>query len=105
MSEEQPTAQVVLQPDPDAAALEDSAARAADWVRSQGFSPGPFVGISFAISGPEALFHEMFGDEPLLAAPPGYDVELPVAALAEEVQPLVAAVVRTARPDFGPGNP
>lgn len=103
MSEERPTAQVVLHPDDDH--LEESATKAIGWFKSRGFSPGPFVGISFAISGTEELFHQVFGDAPLTAPPPGYDVDLPVTALAEEVQPLVVAVVRTEHPDFGPGNP
>jgi hypothetical protein len=70
---------------------------------SEGFEVGPFVGISFAITGPQALFDRVFGVDPLsddFAGP-----ELPTDRLDGELVPHIAAVTVTEPPAFGPGNP
>jgi hypothetical protein len=72
------------------------------WFREHGFETGPFVGISFAITGPEELFHEVLGDASTLDD--GGD-EFPLDGLGSEVADQVAAVTVPAPPDFGPGNP
>ena len=120
MSDRQATALVVLHPGavpgvaaeragevpPDRAA----AARTVAWFADRGFETGPFVGISFAVSGSEELFRTALGARvPEQAGGPdgrpAVDREYPLHALDDDVRPLVAAIVVSAPPDFGPGNP
>lgn len=73
-----------LQPAPEAL----TAVRAT--LSTRGFTLGPFVGISFAITGPAPLFQEVFGSiGPRGDAPP----ELPLDRLDPELQAVVEAVV------------
>lgn len=114
MSDEERTAQVVLHPGlsvglareragetpPDPAIVDGVMA----WFRRQGFATGPFVGISFAITGSHRLFRDTFGDTSVM------DEErttagLPLDRLSDDVAAQVAGIVVTAPPDFGPGNP
>jgi hypothetical protein len=81
----------------------DTVSRVIGWFRDRGFETGPFVGISFAITGSEQLFHEFLGT-PTYTDRPGGELALPLVSL-EEIQPMVEAVVVPAPPDFGPGNP
>lgn len=72
------------------------------WFASRGFDVGEATGISFALTGPRSLFRETFrlrGGDPPREEPLGLD------ALPQEVARHVSAVVFTAPPDFGPGNP
>jgi len=80
-----------------------AAAQALGWFRDRGFGTGPFVGISFAVTGDEELFRTVLG--PLPASDAGGDRAYPLDALEDDVKPLVAAIVVPAPPDFGPGNP
>lgn len=72
------------------------------WFHSRGFEVGPFVGISFAISGAQSLFDEVLGVDP--SAHDQGD-ELLLDRLGDAVAPYVAALTTTQPPDFGPGNP
>jgi hypothetical protein len=64
---------------------------------------GPFVGISFAITGSEELFQELLGTATYTDRRGG-EMVFALDSL-DEIQPLVEAVVVSAPPDFGPGNP
>ena len=111
MTEEQQSAQVVLRPGRSAATDDVRAAevppeagvaeRVMRWFQDRGFETGDFVGISFAITGPPALFEQVFGTSPAA----GMSLELPLARLADEGLEQVEAVVVGPPPDFGPGNP
>jgi hypothetical protein len=68
-----------------------------------GFDVGPFIGISFAITGSEAVFERAFGVDPLDAKFRG--PQLPLDRMGEEITQHVAAVTLTEPPAFGPGNP
>jgi len=68
-----------------------------------GFDVGPFIGISFAISGTEAVFKRTFGVDPLAEQFRG--PELPLDRMSGEITKHVAAVTLTEPPAFGPGNP
>lgn len=108
------TAQVVLQPStststpPERAAVvpppAGEAEQVAAWFREHGFETGPVVGTSFAITGDDDAFARCFGEQCFHAAHQQAG-ELPLADLDEDVCAHVAAVVTTAPPDFGPGNP
>lgn len=68
-----------------------------------GFDVGPYVGVSFAITGTQAAFERVFGVDPLAE---DFDQrELPMTGLKADVAPYVAAVTMTEPPAFGPGNP
>lgn len=115
MSDELRTAQVVLHPgagsgvargagEERASEVPTPAGEAAPvvaWFEQHGFSTGPVVGISFAITGPDDLFRATFGDQVTY----GVESELPMASLDEDVSARVAAIVTSGPPDFGPGNP
>ena len=113
MSDEQRTAQVVLHPGPSAEAAPERAGetppdpahvdRVVAWFRDQGFETGPFVGISFAITGSDDLFRDHFGDTSVMDE--GAAAELPLDRLSDDVAPQVAAIAVSTPPDFGPGNP
>jgi hypothetical protein len=78
------------------------AERVMAWFREHGFETGPFVGISFAITGPPELFREQLGE----AVPDDTGATAYVAeALEPDLSGLVDAIVVQAPPDFGPGNP
>lgn len=113
MSDDQRTALVVLHPGTDAAAPADRMGEIPPpaghvdtvlaWFRERGFETGPVVGISFAITGSPELAGEVFGGTSAMAE--GGAGELPLDALSDDVASLVAAVVVSPPPDFGPGNP
>lgn len=65
-----------------------------------GFKLGPYVGISFSISGPRSLFEKFFGTR--LDKVQGY--ELPLDSLPKKVAALIQAVTFTPPPDFGPSG-
>ena len=71
--------------------------------RDEGFEIGPFVGISFAISGSPDVFDRVFGIDPDSAEFRGG--ELPTDRLGRDVTQHLAGVTVTAPPAFGPGNP
>lgn len=114
MTEDRRTALVVLKPglgrpaSPQRVGETPPAAETVDrvlaWFRSHGFETGPFVGVSFAISGGDEIFERLLG-----TAHPvdehGGELAYPLNRLDEEIRPLVAAVVLPAPPDFGPGSP
>jgi len=112
--EEQRTALVVLKPGLDLEAAPERAGetppdpasveKVVGWFRGRGFETGPFVGISFAVSGSDELFQAVLGDA-VFTAEPGGEMEFSTAGLREDVVRLVAAIVVPAPPDFGPGNP
>lgn len=105
---EQITAATVGRYAPDSHAV----AAAQAFFRAAGFAVGETPGISFAITGPKALFEEVFGDELVDAADglaAGAPVtraagarELSLVQLPEDVAVTLQAVVFTAPPDFGP---
>lgn len=68
--------------------------------REAGFELGPYVGISFSISGSRSLFEEYFGTR--LDELRGY--ELPLDSLPKEVAALMEAVTFTPPPAFGPSG-
>jgi hypothetical protein len=114
VTEETRTALVVLHPGQDPQAAPERAGetppdppaveRVVGWFRDQGFETGPFVGISFAVMGNDALFHEVLGDASATEGA-GDDQQFPLDGLDDDVAQLVAAVVLPSPPDFGPGNP
>jgi hypothetical protein len=68
------------------------------WFDERGFQVGGVLGPAFAITGPAGLFEDTFGTaDP--AVPPTVD------RLPPEIARHLDAVVFTAPPDFGPGNP
>jgi hypothetical protein len=71
--------------------------------RDYGFELGPFIGISFAITGSKAAFQRVFSVDPhsLEAGSP----ELPTGRLPDEISQHIMAVTITEPPAFGPGNP
>lgn len=113
MTDEQRTALVVLKPGLDRSIFAeragetppdpDAVGRALRWFRDRGFETGPFVGVSFAITGRAELFEELFGAA--TRNHPGGERVYSLGHLTEEIQPLVDAVVVPAPPEFGPGNP
>jgi len=66
--------------------------------REAGFKLGPYVGISFSISGPPDQFESYFKTR--LDQLKSY--ELPLAAVPKEVAAVLEAVTFTPPPDFGP---
>ncbi len=113
MSDRQRSALVVLNPgqradvDPQRAnevpPANDTAQRVIGAFVDAGFDVGPFIGISFAISGTAAVFDRTFGVDPLAEDFRG--PELPIDWLGEEIAQYVAVVTITEPPAFGPGNP
>lgn len=104
-------AQVLLS---DAGAAAGAAERAMRAFSALGFDVGPCVGASFSIEAQAARFRTVFAAT-LQSRPDGgvtvrdargraLDAGLPVGALAASLQPLVAAVVFTEPPAFGPGT-
>lgn len=103
-------AQVVLAPGADATQAE----RALQAFGALGFATGPVVGGSFSIEGDREGFAAVFGVRvqaradggvALRGAPRGTPAgELPRAALPATLQPLVAHVLFTEPPAFGPGG-
>jgi hypothetical protein len=81
-----------------------AAAQTVGWFQDRGFETGPFVGISFSVTGTEDLFRSVLGPAPL-SGEPGGDRAYSLDALGDDVRPLVAAIVVPAPPDFGPGGP
>jgi hypothetical protein len=74
--------------------------RLKSFFREAGFKLGPYVGISFSISGPTQLFERFFRTR--LAALKSY--ELPLNSLPKEVASMIEAVTFTPPPDFGPSG-
>jgi len=68
--------------------------------REAGFQVGPYVGISFSISGPPSLFESFFGTR--LDKLKSY--ELPLRVLPKEVADRIEAVTFTPPPAFGPSG-
>jgi len=66
--------------------------------RQAGFDLGPYVGISFSISGPASLFESFFR----LPLDKLRSYELPLAALPREIFDVIEAVTFTPPPGFGP---
>ena len=65
-----------------------------------GFALGPYVGISFSISGPASLFESYFRIR-LATLQSG---ELPLGVLPPLVAGVIDAVAFTPPPDFGPSG-
>lgn len=83
----------------------DQVERVVGWFKAKGFETGPFVGISFAVTADQELFEGVLGElQPPSEASLG-DSTYSLAGLDQDVQQSIAAVVVTAPPDFGPGNP
>lgn len=103
-------AQVVLATD----AAATQAARAQQAFAALGFATGPVVGGSFSIEGDGDRFAAVFGVRLQARADGGVAVrgaprgtaagELPRSALPTTLQPLVAHVLFTEPPAFGPGG-
>lgn len=103
-------AQVLLAPDADAARAE----RALQAFAALGFATGPVVGGSFSIEADRQVFADVFGVRvqaradggvTLRGVPPAPPAgELPRAALPASLQSLVAHVLFTEPPAFGPGG-
>jgi hypothetical protein len=89
------SAQVILD---DAAAARD----VSEFFATAGFETGPFVGTSFAISGPRERFEETFGAEAGASLGETTPVELPASALPDTVAGAIAAIAVGGSPDFGP---
>jgi hypothetical protein len=83
-------------PDPEAA--ERARATFADL----GLTPGPVVGISFALHGPRERLRELLPD---LDAKEGTGQELDLFRLPAAAREAIQAVVSEAPPEFGPWNP
>lgn len=78
------------------------AERVMEWFRGQGFETGPFVGTSFAITGPADLFLDVLG---VAVRGDSGDLGYSTDQLDPSVSALVDAIVVQQPPDFGPGNP
>jgi hypothetical protein len=79
----------------------------ASWVMEQfsiaGFQVGPFVGVSFSISGPSRVFEEFFKVQASEKEHLTFGTaELPLSALAPDLRKHLDAVLFTKPPDFGP---
>lgn len=66
--------------------------------RRLGFAVGPFVGVSFAISGGAALFRTTFGAS--AGDPAAAEGSLPLAALPEPIRNAVAAILLPNPPEW-----
>jgi hypothetical protein len=78
----------------------DAVEAASKLFREAGFKLGPYVGISFSISGSRSLFEKFFGTR--LDKLQGY--ELPLDSLPKDAVALIEAVTFTPPPDFGPSG-
>lgn len=97
-----------------AGATADAGARAQQAFAALGFTPGALVGGSFAIEADATAFAAVFGVRLRARSDGGVAVqgaprrtavgELPVTALPASLQPLVAHVLFTEPPAFGPGG-
>jgi hypothetical protein len=91
----------------------EAASRVAGYLQGAGFEVSDVAGISFSITGPQALFEERFGDRLERRRERGVEsvrtengrLELSLDRLPPEVARHVQAVTFTPPPDFGPGNP
>lgn len=81
----------------------DAVAALMELFRSEGFEIGPFVGISFSISGPPHCFRSVFG--PRLPSGRQDDLELDVGSVPPGLRRHLRAVSFTAPPDYGPLAP
>jgi hypothetical protein len=86
-------------------------ASAAAAFRSRGFEVGPFVGVSFSVTGTVGAFEGFFGMPIQLGQDGGYEFmanqkaighELPGERLPEVLRQLVQTVAFPLPPDFGP---
>ena len=107
------SAQVVLQPSAAAAHAPAHIQRVQQAFSALGFKAGPFVGNSFAIEADADVFRATFGAALARRADGGVAVDgstpaaqgLLLRKLSASLQPLVAAVVFSEPPAFGPGAP
>jgi|SRR5215211_2015036 len=67
-----------------------------------GFETGPFVGTSFAITGPRERFEETFGAAAGSSLAETRPVELPTSAVPDDVAEAIEAIAVGGPPDFGP---
>jgi hypothetical protein len=80
----------------------EAASEVSGFFATAGFETGPFVGTSFAITGPSERFEETFGAEARASLAETRPVELSLSALPDEVAGAIAAIAVGGPPDFGP---
>ncbi len=79
----------------------EAAPAVAEFFASAGFETGPFVGTSFAISGPRERFEETLGPPAASDLAEARPVELPPAGLPDDVAGPIEAIAVGGPPDFG----
>ena len=84
--------------------LDDAAAapEVSGFFATAGFETGPFVGASFAISGPRERFEETFGAEAGASLGETSPIELSPSVLPDAIAGAIAVIAVGGPPDFGP---
>jgi hypothetical protein len=67
-----------------------------------GFETGPFVGTSFAITGPRERFDDTFGAGAGSSLAEAGPAELSLSAIPDDIAGTIAAIAVGGPPDFGP---
>jgi hypothetical protein len=80
----------------------EAAPEVSEFFATAGFETGPFVGTSFAITGPRGRFEETFGAAAGSSLAQTRPVELSTSALPDDVAGAIAAIAVGGPPDFGP---
>jgi hypothetical protein len=80
----------------------EAASEVSEFFATSGFETGPFVGTSFAITGPRERFEETFGATAGSSLAETRPVELSPSALPDDVAGAIAVIAVGGPPDFGP---
>jgi hypothetical protein len=73
-----------------------------EFFATAGFETGPFVGTSFAITGPRERFEKTFGAAAGSSLAETRPVELSPSAVPDDVAEAIEAIAVGGPPDFGP---
>jgi hypothetical protein len=79
-----------------------AASEVSEFFATAGFETGPFVGTSFAITGPRERFEDIFGAAAASSLAETRPVELSPSTLPDDVAGAIAAIAIGGPPDFGP---
>jgi hypothetical protein len=80
----------------------EAAPAVTEFFATAGFETGPFVGTSFAISGPRERFEGTFGPPAASALAEARPLELPPSGLPDDVAAAIETIAVGGPPDFGP---